>query len=386
MSKVNKCKVINKHGNYQFFMRSIKGQNLNDREVFVINGRELDGMIPVEVIKKGATFELIYNLTGLITLKEYLINPLNRESFGRVLQNILEVFRGMQNLFFNQDCLLLDLERVMINTATQRLNFIYIPIQGYHSGGSLRNFLLEIIRVGAFMPTEDSGYVTEYIRILNKGLNFSIFELEEYINGLMTEGGYQAQKSIKCHKCSTDVEIGTNFCPVCGAKIAKSAEQSTTKGIYDPLAEAAKPASVQTPGHATEAKVQPYSGGLGTQEFSDVADQYEDIGTSVLGLDSLEQAPMGYLKRVKNGEKIRITGSVFYVGRSNRECDYAINDNTAISKKHIKIRTSGKQFYVEDLGATNKTYVNDREIHKEVELCSGMKIRLANEEFEFRVE
>ena len=59
MSKENKRKEINKNGVSQVVIKSVKGQAVSDREVYAINNQEIEGLLPVEVIKKGNSFKLI---------------------------------------------------------------------------------------------------------------------------------------------------------------------------------------------------------------------------------------------------------------------------------------------------------------------------------------
>lgn len=375
MGKTNKCKVINKPGRCQFVMQSLKGQQRDENALFAINSRKVKGMIAVEVIKKGSGFELVYNLAGFVTLKEFLINPLSRDTFGKLLQNILEVFQDMQRAGLNQACLIMDFDKVLINTMTQELKFIYIPIQGFNSGGTLRAFLSEMIAIGSFVSAEDSGYVTEYIKILNTGLNFSVFELEEYIRGLTSEQGYRAVKYRKCPKCKAEIENGVNFCPVCGNKISENHMKNGDNGIYDPLA-------------AETGKAKTESGISGTQGLSDrelmAAEEFD--GTTVLGMETFAKSERVYLVRIKTEEKIWIDKQIFHLGKSRQGCDYMIADNKAVSRQHADIVMQDNRYFIVDLNSTNKTYADGGLVTGRREITSGTKIRLADEEFVFYVE
>lgn len=376
MSKGNKTKVINKNGKCQFIIYSRKGQQLNEREIFTIGGKSIDGLIPVEVVRKGTTFELMYDLAGMVTLRDYLINPLTKESFGKLLQNILEIFKEMQSAFFSQNCLIMDFDKVMLNPATQRLNFIYIPIQGYNTGATLRNFLLEIIEVGGFAASEDTGYVTEYIKILNNGLNFSLFELEEYIKGLFLGNGYQTPKVVECFKCGSKLATGTNFCSVCGAKITGTTGEMGQKTVYDPFSVPKEVPTKRAVGQRAD-----------TQGLSDKSREIVECGdTMLLGMYEAMYDDVRYLVREKTKEKISISQDVFRLGKSAQECDYAILDNAAISRKHAEIIKQENGYFVVDLGSTNKTYVDNNVVVRHKQIVSGSKIRLANEEFTFYVE
>lgn len=110
--------------------------------------------------------------------------------------------------------------------------------------------------------------------------------------------------------------------------------------------------------------------------------------TTVLSATS-GAAPMvtPYLIRKKNNEKIPLNKPVFRVGKERSYVDYFIGDNTAISRSHANFITRDGQHLVVDTNSTNHTFVNGAMIqsNQEVQINHGDMIRLANEDFEFRL-
>lgn len=109
--------------------------------------------------------------------------------------------------------------------------------------------------------------------------------------------------------------------------------------------------------------------------------------TTVLGAASTPVSAKPYLIRAKNNEKIPLNKPVFRIGKERSYVDYFIGDNTAISRSHANIVNHNGDFYVVDTNSTNHTYVNGTMIQSNVEtqLTHGAKLRLANEEFEFKL-
>ncbi len=107
--------------------------------------------------------------------------------------------------------------------------------------------------------------------------------------------------------------------------------------------------------------------------------------TTVLGGGADMSGP--YLTRMRTGEKISINKPVFRIGKESSYVDYFIRDNTAISRSHANIITSGDEYFVEDTNSTNHTYVNGKMINanEKIKLSSGDIVRLANEDFSFSV-
>ncbi|MCD8156158.1 MAG: trypsin-like peptidase domain-containing protein [Clostridiales bacterium] len=122
-----------------------------------------------------------------------------------------------------------------------------------------------------------------------------------------------------------------------------------------------------------------------------------DIGageTSVLGGGSDETSVLGgnmqpkaTLTRRKNGESATIQKSLFVIGKERAKVDFCIPDNNSISRKHAEITCKGGIYYIKDNNSTNFTFVNGNKIspNQEMKLNSGDKIKLADEEFEFRL-
>lgn len=91
------------------------------------------------------------------------------------------------------------------------------------------------------------------------------------------------------------------------------------------------------------------------------------------------------LTRESNGEKIFINKNIFRIGRDRNRVDYAIADNTAISRSHVAIVSRAGEFYVIDNNTANHTYLNETMLpaNTETPIHEGDTLRLANESFRF---
>lgn len=94
-----------------------------------------------------------------------------------------------------------------------------------------------------------------------------------------------------------------------------------------------------------------------------------------------------FLIRRKGNEKISLNKPVFRIGKERSYADYFIGDNTAISRSHANIVSRDGEYYLIDTNSTNHTFLNGQMIQSNVEtkLAHGDKIRLANEDFEFKL-
>ena len=95
--------------------------------------------------------------------------------------------------------------------------------------------------------------------------------------------------------------------------------------------------------------------------------------------------PIPHIVRKKTGEVINITKPEFAIGKSKTKADYAIEDNSAISRVHCIIVQKDGVNYIKDNNSTNHTFINGVELQpgKEVLLKNKTMIQLGDEEFTF---
>lgn len=94
-----------------------------------------------------------------------------------------------------------------------------------------------------------------------------------------------------------------------------------------------------------------------------------------------------HLIRAKNNEKIMLNKPVFRIGKERSYVDYFVADNTAVSRSHANMISRDGEFFIVDTNSKNHTYVNGTMIQSnaETKIVHGDKIRLANEDFEFKL-
>ena len=113
---------------------------------------------------------------------------------------------------------------------------------------------------------------------------------------------------------------------------------------------------------------------------------YADEGTVRLsnGIDT----PQAWLVRVATGAETRITKPDFTIGKAYGSVDFCIEGNPVISRRHAQIIMRDGNYYIKDTNSTNHVFVEGKMIPPEtpVQICNGMKIRLADEIFLFREE
>jgi pSer/pThr/pTyr-binding forkhead associated (FHA) protein len=82
------------------------------------------------------------------------------------------------------------------------------------------------------------------------------------------------------------------------------------------------------------------------------------------------------------GETIPLDGAPLLVGRGT---DAAIRlDDDYVSTRHARIASSGDQWFVEDLGSTNGTYIGSHRLTQPTTLQLGSRVRIGKTTLELR--
>lgn len=98
--------------------------------------------------------------------------------------------------------------------------------------------------------------------------------------------------------------------------------------------------------------------------------------------------PKYILYRCSTQESFELKGDIIRIGRNPNITEICISGNRGIGRIHAIIYIRDGQVFISDNDSKNKTYVDGEQIKANAEpklLLSGSKLRLGDEEFEFRI-
>lgn len=380
-----KSKIVSKKGITQVLYKTEKGQQINEPELQALKN-EISGFLPMQVEMSMKKYRILYDVTGYIPLKDFLVMPLTSMSLANLLKSVLITLKEADKYYLRQENIVFDVDRIYVNAMQQTINLIYVPVRFYETEKGLRDFLLDIIQYGSFDKNEDNTYVKEYIKILNEGMTFSVFELEEYIKKLEKNDFQETNKQVQCAHCKTFLSDKVKFCPVCGTKVG-GLDSKLSDGVYNPLDNIKKTTSSnEIPVRVVnEEHVDGETQGLSDKSTLLDADYNQTMLLTAVDFFT-EYNP--YLIRVNTREKIYIRKYEFKIGKKQGVNDYVVTDNKVVSGNHAKITIHDEEVFIIDVGSLNGTKVNGVLLEKNIEhrLANNDKLRLANEEFIFSIE
>lgn len=75
-----------------------------------------------------------------------------------------------------------------------------------------------------------------------------------------------------------------------------------------------------------------------------------------------------------------------FIGRDSTTCDVVVDYDRFISRKHAKIGRDGGDYFIEDLGSSNGTFVGDRQVTDcAIDIFTGDIIKVGHTSFTFKV-
>ena len=94
------------------------------------------------------------------------------------------------------------------------------------------------------------------------------------------------------------------------------------------------------------------------------------------------------LQNRQNGQIYTLAPRVTVIGTSKGNADICLDECRVVSRRHARISCEQEQYYLEDLGSKNGTYLNGTELEAgtPVLLKDKTVIRFANQEFLFLLE
>lgn len=361
--------------------------NIIEYEMEMINNNTSCGAISLETRQFNDKVKVLYDITGKISLMDYLKNnSIKKGEFLTLLRNISRVVLECKDYFLDKNKYFMNLEYIYVSPIDLGINLIYVPLERIFSdecGLKYRDIVIKIILdYTNFQDQENDDIVQKILNYLrNNWVSITDFNkfLEEF-----------RQENVK-------VFYGT-----AGTKVPEIIKEAVEQEIIPPVLASKKRNNIFTTffnkfkkkdknvtKKKDNKKVNSRSADTGLINSSKVSAPKREIMTEMSYDTVLLDSKVAYLLSKKSGtvERIYINKEVFKIGRLPGEVDY-LTDNKAIGKIHLELRTSSSKYYVFDLNSKNGTFINSKKLepNKEYEIKNKDILMLANSEFTFQIE
>ena len=329
---MSKLKVSIKKSTVTAMMKAGRKERINETELSQLARIKPCGIMHVTKTKKDS---VIYTCPANINLTDRLKKAISKYDFFFMIEQIEIMVQDVYNNGLNVNSVRFNMDDVYINEMTKEMYFIYFPIVGGQESADIVGFIENIIYTMTPVINEDTNYISRFMYYVRSFHGFNGNAIEKYIS--------REERAV--------VNVLKNKAVTMQQTMQQQIMQQAMQGSMD-----------------------------GTTVLS-------DDGISVQQIQQMQ--PVNYhfasLTRQVTGEKIELGKPSFVLGKNPEKSDYAVADNTNISRVHAVITTRNGRYYVMDQNSTNGTFINGRIIKagQETEILPGDCLMLANEEFIF---
>lgn len=335
---MSKLKVSIKKSTVTAMMKAGRKERINETELSQLARIKPCGIMHVTKTKKDS---VIYTCPANINLTDRLKKAVSKYDFFFMIEQIVIMVEDVYNNGLNVNSVRFNMDDVYINEMTKEMYFIYFPIVGGQESADIVWFIENIIYTMTPVINEDTNYISRFMYYVRSFHGFNGNAIEKYIS--------REERAV--------VNVLKNKAVTMQQQIMQ--QQTMQQQIMQQV----------------------------MQGSMDGTTVLSDDGISVQQIQQMQ--PVNYhfasLTRQVTGEKIELGKPSFVLGKNPEKSDYAVADNTNISRVHAVITMRNGRYYVMDQNSTNGTFINGRIIKagQETEILPGDCLMLANEEFIF---
>ena len=333
-----KLKVSIKKSTVTAIMKAGRKERINETELSQLARIKPCGIMHVTKTKKDS---VIYTCPANINLTDRLKKAISKYDLFFMIEQIVIMVEDVYNNGLNVNSVRFNMDDVYINEMTKEMYFIYFPIVRGQESADIVGFIENIIYTMTPVINEDTNYISRFMYYVRSFHGFNGNAIEKYIS--------REERAV--------VNVLKNKAVTMQQQIMQ--QQTMQQQIMQQV----------------------------MQGSMDGTTVLSDDGISVQQIQQMQ--PVNYhfasLTRQVTGEKIELGKPSFVLGKNPEKSDYAVADNTNISRVHAVITMRNGRYYVMDQNSTNGTFINGRIIKagQETEILPGDCLMLANEEFIF---
>lgn len=341
---------------------------------------DIEGFLPVQPVQVENDRYFRYDITGLVTMKEYLGEYVKKDRLLKVFYGIANTIRESSEYMINWTSFSLERKEIYVNPENGDVRLLCLPLLTVINDGNICNFFKNVLFSSQFDLDENGDYVGKLITFLNPKsytLDKFIYELEdmlglEYKEVVEEEDEEDTTVEAETEEDKSDADVEKEPAEDTKQEVANDDDTEIQPELEENIAE--------TSDEVIDEKVTEET--IEIDEVSGKDAETEEVPPTV---SKPEIEP--YLIRLSNNQEIKIDKDSFYIGKDEKNVDYCISDNLAIDDKHAYIIRHGKEYFVVDNNSKNHTYLNRVLIgtDEEVFIPHGAQLRFADEDFEFRM-
>lgn len=183
----------------------VMGEQLNMREIGLLDGKQVPNLLMASISNYNGSMVINYDISVLVSMNEYLKETFNISDVINILEQIIDTFIGMQNLFLSRKKLVFDFDYIMINPTMKKIFFIYLPVMGFDNNDNVNNFLINLI--SNIKVNDDSKLLQNFIEYLKDNEQLELIAIKKFIDRLSSDINGNKENSVDRFVESDETEV-----------------------------------------------------------------------------------------------------------------------------------------------------------------------------------
>lgn len=174
----------------------VENNDINTNLIYELKENEAADMVAIEMIQQNSNIPgllkmiytqnnslrlLKYNITSKITLQQLLERNVTKKVIISVLINTIRTLISADEYLLEQDCFVLDMEKIYVDLSSYEVGMIYLPLKMETKKVDYSMFFKNLILISKYDATENCEYVAQIISYLNSA-SFSLVGFYDYLH------------------------------------------------------------------------------------------------------------------------------------------------------------------------------------------------------------
>lgn len=161
------------------------GDVVDTMSLGMLSNNKISGIVPFMYTQVDDTVYMKYNISGLISLREYMEGVVNRKKILGILDAFSDAVIGTEDYMLEYSVFVLNTSFIYVNTSANQVMLVALPVE--RAEISIDNFLRQLIFGVQYDPNENGSYITALISFFNSSQMFSIYEFKKLVQKLKEE-------------------------------------------------------------------------------------------------------------------------------------------------------------------------------------------------------
>lgn len=171
-------------GNEQFVVyRPANSDSIINYQLQMLTNNSISGVLSLSRRQNNEEVALMYNITGMQTLKDYMANKnnkLTKSEFIKLISSIMKVFDDIYPYQLPSGGVLINPEYIYVKESEFTLSYVYIPVHNNDKSiDDLKEFFMGFVISSNIEETNDN-FIQRLINLMNSD-NLSMKKIKEFI-------------------------------------------------------------------------------------------------------------------------------------------------------------------------------------------------------------